>query len=169
MKNYQMIKSITLELAEAMLARAEEKAKELGVAVNMAIADQSGHLKAFRRMDGAPLLSIGISQRKAYSAAAFGMATGEWLDVIQHNPRLLHGIPHTPDLVIFGGGFPIEVDGEVIGAIGISGGTEEEDEEIGRAALNILRTKETNGLEGERVSACQKGCDACEQTIHHSY
>jgi len=168
MKTYQMVKSITLELAEAMLERAEEKAKELGVAVNMAIADQSGHLKAFRRMDGAPLLSIGISLRKAYSASAFGMATGEWFDVIKDHPRLLHGIPHTPNLVIFGGGFPIEVDGEVIGAIGISGGTEEEDEEIGRTALSILRAEEPDSAGNERGSACQKGCGACEKTIHHS-
>ncbi|WMJ16243.1 heme-binding protein [Geobacillus proteiniphilus] len=166
MEKYQVIKSITLELAEAMLDRAEEKAKELKVAVNMAITDQSGHLKAFRRMDGAPLLSIGISQRKAYTASAFGIPTGEWFDLIKDHPRLLHGIPHTPDLVIFGGGFPIEVGGEVIGAIGVSGGTEEEDEAIGQAALSVLYVK--TSAEGEKVLTCQKGCDACGKSIHHS-
>lgn len=141
MEKYQVCRSITLELAEAMLDQAEAKAKELGVAVNMAITDEAGQLKAFRRMDQAPLLSIGIAQRKAYTAAAFRMPTGNWFDLIKDNPRLLHGIPHTPDLIIFGGGFPIELEGEIIGAIGVSGGTEDEDEEICQAALDILYAK----------------------------
>lgn len=140
MEAFRTVKSITLALAEAMLDRAVAKAQELGVAVNIAIADEAGHLKAFRRMDGAPLLSVGIAKRKAYSAAAFRMPTGNWYDLIKDNPRLLYGIPHTPDLTIFGGGFPIEVDGEVIGAIGVSGGSEQEDEEICHAALELVQT-----------------------------
>ncbi|HEY8343095.1 MAG TPA: heme-binding protein [Calditerricola sp.] len=142
MELYRTVKSITDSLAVAMLERAVAKARELGVAVNIAITDEAGHLKAFRRMDGAPLLSIGIAQRKAYSAAAFRMPTGNWYDLIKDNPRLLHGIPHTPDLTIFGGGFPIVVDGEVIGAIGVSGASEEEDEAICQAALEALKAAE---------------------------
>lgn len=136
---FHLKKSITLELAEAMLDQAVKTANELGVAVNIAITDEAGQLKAFLRMDGAPLLSVGIAQRKAYSAAAFRIPTGKWYDMIKDHPSLLHGIPHTPDLIIFGGGFPIEVEGEVIGAIGVSGGSEEEDERIGLAALEILK------------------------------
>lgn len=120
-----------------MLNAAEAKALDLGVAVNIAIVDQSGQLKAFRRMDLAPLLSIGIAQRKAYSAVAFGIPTSKWYDLIKDSPGLLHGIPHTPDLVIFGGGFPIEVDGYLIGGIGVSGATEEQDEEIAKAGLSV--------------------------------
>jgi Uncharacterized protein, possibly involved in utilization of glycolate and propanediol len=142
---YRTVRRITDSLAVAMLERAVAKAKELGVAVNIAITDEAGHLKAFRRMDGAPLLSIGIAQRKAYSAAAFRMPTGDWYDLIKDNPRLLHGIPHTPDLTIFGGGFPIEVDGEVIGAIGVSGASEDEDEAIGRAALEVVKEGQNHG------------------------
>jgi len=142
---YRTVRRITDSLAVAMLERAVAKAKELGVAVNIAITDEAGHLKAFRRMDGAPLLSIGIAQRKAYRAAAFRMPTGDWYDLIKDNPRLLHGIPHTPDLTIFGGGFPIEVDGEVIGAIGVSGASEDEDEAIGRAALEVVKEGQNHG------------------------
>lgn len=144
MKLYRTVKSITDSLASLMLERAVAKAQELGVAVNIAIADEAGHLKAFRRMDGAPLLSVGIARRKAYSAAAFRMPTGNWYDLIKDNPRLLHGIPHTPDLTIFGGGFPIEVDGEVIGAIGVSGGSEQEDEQICQAALDVIKASGEN-------------------------
>ncbi|GAX91274.1 GlcG/HbpS family heme-binding protein [Effusibacillus lacus] len=139
MEQFRVVKSITLELAEAMLDQAVTKARELGVSVNIAIMDEAGNLKSFRRMDGAPLLSIGIAQRKAYSAAAFRIPTGDWYDLIKENPRLLHGIPHTPDLAIFGGGFPIKVEGEVIGAIGVSGASEEQDEEICRAALEVVK------------------------------
>jgi uncharacterized protein GlcG (DUF336 family) len=139
MEQFRHVKSITLELAEAMSDQAVTKARALGVSVNIAITDEAGQLKSFRRMDGAPLLSVGIAQRKAYSAAAFRMPTGDWYELIKDNPRLLHGIPHTPDLTIFGGGFPIKVEGEVIGAIGVSGGSEEEDEEICRAALEVIQ------------------------------
>ncbi|MBE3596922.1 MAG: heme-binding protein [Hydrogenibacillus sp.] len=129
-------KHISLALAQSMLDAAVNKATSIGARVNIAIVDGTAQLKAFYRMDGAPLLSIGIAQRKAYSAAAFGMETGKWYDMIKNNPRLLHGLPHTPDLTIFGGGFPIVVEGDIIGAIGVSGGTEEEDEAIARAALD---------------------------------
>ncbi|MCL6625356.1 GlcG/HbpS family heme-binding protein [Alicyclobacillus shizuokensis] len=139
MDRYQVEKCITIDFAEALIQRATEKAKELGVVVNIAITDEAGHLKAFRRMDKAPLLSIGIAQRKAYSAAAFRMPTNRWYNMLKENPRLLLGIPHTPDLVIFGGGAPIEVDGEMIGAIGVSGGSEAEDEAVCEAALAIIQ------------------------------
>ncbi|MBE3563081.1 MAG: heme-binding protein [Hydrogenibacillus schlegelii] len=137
MERFIPVKHISLALAARMLEAAVRKAEELGARVNIAIVDASAQLKAFYRMDGAPLLSIGIAQRKAYSAAAFGMETGKWYDMIKDNPRLLHGLPHTPDLTIFGGGFPIVIDGEMIGAIGVSGGTEEQDEIIARAALAV--------------------------------
>ncbi|MBE3593792.1 MAG: heme-binding protein [Candidatus Carbobacillus altaicus] len=138
MDHYVPVKHISLKLAQTLLERAVLEAETIGAAVNVAIVDASAQLKAFYRMDGAPLLSSGIAQRKAYTAAAFGLETSAWYDMIKDHPRLLHGLPHTPDLVIFGGGFPIRYKGEMIGAIGVSGGTEEQDEQICKAALQVL-------------------------------
>ena len=131
--------SIPNELAKKMIEAAENKAKELRIAVNITIVDEGGNLVAFSRMDHAPLLSIGISQNKAYTAIGFKKPTGDWYPMIKDEPALLNGIVHTPKLVIFGGGFPITVDGHVIGGIGISGGSAEEDEMCGEAALQIVQ------------------------------
>ena len=73
-------------------------------------------------MDGAPKLSIGIAQDKAYTAASFSMPTHAWFKLIKDDPPLLYGITHTPRLTVFGGGFQVVIKAEMIGAIGLSGG-----------------------------------------------
>ena len=130
--------AISNELAKKMIDAAEQKAKELGIAVNITIVDDGGNLVSFSRMDHAPLLSVGISQNKAYTAIAFGKPTSEWYPMIKDEPALLNGIVHTPKLVIFGGGFPIKVDGKIIGGIGVSGGSAEQDELCCEAALKRI-------------------------------
>ncbi|HHY72353.1 MAG TPA: heme-binding protein [Bacillus bacterium] len=130
--------SIPNELAKQMIEAAENKAKEMGIAVNITIVDDGGNLVCFSRMDNAPLLSVGISQNKAYTAIAFGKPTGDWYPMIKDEPALLTGIVHTPNLVIFGGGFPIKVDGKMIGGIGVSGGSAEEDEKCCEAAIKVV-------------------------------
>ena len=99
--------SITAEAAKKVIEASEAKAAEIGVPMVTAIVDGDGNLKALSRMDGAALLSVDIAQDKAYTAIAFGMATHEWYEFIKNDPPLLHGIVHTPRLVIFGGGYPI--------------------------------------------------------------
>jgi uncharacterized protein GlcG (DUF336 family) len=122
-----------------MIAAAEEKARDLGVAMNIAVVDESGVLKAFSRMDGAALLSVQIAQDKAYTAVGFGMPTHGWFDFIKDDPPLAAGAPSGIDrLVIFGGGYPITVDGAVVGAIGVSGGHYSQDQEVAEAGLAIL-------------------------------
>jgi uncharacterized protein GlcG (DUF336 family) len=130
--------SIDAETAERAVAAAAEKAVELKLKMCVAVSDESGDLKAFLRMDGAPKLSVGISQDKAYTAASFGMPTHAWFDFIKDDPPLLHGITHTPRLTVFGGGFPIKLKGEMIGAIGLSGGHYTQDMECARAALKAI-------------------------------
>ncbi len=130
--------SIDAEMAEKAVMAAAKKAVELNLKMCIAVSDETGDLKAFRRMDGAPKLSIQISQDKAYTAASFSMATHAWFDFIKDDPPLLHGITHTPRLVVFGGGFPIVIDGEAIGAVGVSGGHYSQDMECGRAALAAI-------------------------------
>ena len=110
--------SIDAETAEKAVAAAAKKATELKLKMCIAIADEAGDIKAFLRMDGAPKLSIDIAQNKAYTAASFSMPTHAWFDFIKDDPPLLYGITHTPRLTVFGGGFPIKLEGEIVGAIG---------------------------------------------------
>ncbi|ODT89741.1 heme-binding protein [Phenylobacterium sp. SCN 70-31] len=127
--------SITAEAAQALVAAAEAKAREIGVPMCIAVVDESGVLKAFSRMDGAALLSVGIAQDKAYTAVSFGIPTHGWHDFIKDDPPLLHGIVHTPRLVVFGGGYPVQHEGAVVGGIGVSGGHYHQDMQVAEAAL----------------------------------
>ena len=130
--------SISAELAQKMLAKAVAKARELGVSENVAILDDGGNLKAFSRMDGAPILSIEIAQNKAYTAL-FGVSTQEFFNFIQGDPSLLAGIPTLARVAAWGGGFPIHVDEELVGAIGLSGApTVQNDIDCARAALELV-------------------------------
>ena len=130
--------SISSELAQKMVDAAVAKARELGVSENVAILDDGGNLKAFSRLDGAPLLSIEIAQNKAYTAL-FGVPTQDFFNFIQGDPSLLAGIPTLPRVAAYGGGFPIKVDGEIVGAIGVSGApTVQNDVDCARAALALV-------------------------------
>ncbi|CAB3393563.1 GlcG/HbpS family heme-binding protein [Kyrpidia spormannii] len=129
---------LTHAMAFAMIEAAVAKAEEIGVLVNVAIADAGGNLLAFLRMEGAPLLSGEIARNKAYTAAAFGKATGEWYDFIKDEPALLHGIVHTDRLVIFGGGLPLFYGDHLLGGIGCSGGSAEEDTVCAAAGAAVL-------------------------------
>src|SRR6202030_2740143 len=120
MANVEKKHSISSELAQKMVDAAVAKARELGVSENVAILDDGGNLKAFSRMDGAPIPTIEIAQNKAYTAL-FGVSTQEFFDFIHGDPSLLAGIPTLERVAAWGGGFPIKVDGEIVGAIGVSG------------------------------------------------
>src|SRR5438445_13777369 len=130
--------SISSELAQRMVDAAVAKAKELGVTENVAILDDGGNLKAFSRMDGASVPTIEIAQNKAYTAL-FGVSTLEFFDFIQGDPSLLAGIPNLARVAAWGGGFPITVNGEVVGALGLSGApTVQNDVDCARAALALI-------------------------------
>lgn len=131
----------TLTLAGARLAldAALAEADRIGVTVCLAVADQAGHPLAFARMDGAPLLSAQLAQDKAWTVAAFvGVPTHDWYGMIADEPALLHGIVKTNRLVVFGGGVPIRVAGELVGAIGVSGGSAEQDRRVAEAGAAAL-------------------------------
>lgn len=129
------IKTITADFARELVEASVRKADEIGVPMVISVVDHAGALKGFLRMDGAPLLSVDISQNKAYTAAAFGISTGDWYDFIKEDDPLRISIVHTDRLVTFGGGYPIKIDGELIGAIGVSGGHYTEDMQVAAAAL----------------------------------
>jgi uncharacterized protein GlcG (DUF336 family) len=131
--------SVSSELARAMLDAAEQKAAEMGHPFVIAVVDDSGVLKAFSRMDGAALLSVQIAQDKAYTAAGFGLSTDGWHEFVKDDPPLAMGATAGIDrLIVFGGGFPITIDGKVVGGIGVSGGHYTQDMDVANAGLAVV-------------------------------
>ena len=133
---------MNLDLALALISAAKEKAKEIGVPMVIAVVDMGGNLIALQRMDQALLVSIDIAIKKAYSAVAVKIPTHELAKVARPGQPLF-GI-HTTDhgrIVIFGGGFPLQQDNEIIGGIGVSGGSVEDDMLCAEAAVEYLKGK----------------------------
>ncbi|HEY6458126.1 MAG TPA: heme-binding protein [Steroidobacteraceae bacterium] len=130
------ISSLSLGDARMIIEAGERKAKELGVPYNLAVVDAGGALIAHARMDGAWLGSIDISINKAWTARAFDMPTEDLAKMAQSG-KPLFGINSTNHdrVVIFAGGLPVKVGGAVVGAIGASGGTVQQDEQVAEAAL----------------------------------
>jgi uncharacterized protein GlcG (DUF336 family) len=131
-------RSLSSQAARELIDAGETKAVAIGVPMAIAVTDEAGTIKAFLRMDGAPLLACEIAQDKAYTAAAFGISTDQWFDFIKDDPPLLHGIVKVSRLIVFGGGYPIMDDGELVGAIGVSGGHYSQDMEVAQAALKTV-------------------------------
>ncbi len=131
--------SVSTELAHSMIDAAERKAAEMGHPFVIAVVDDSGVLKAFSRMDGAALLSVQIAQDKAYTAAGFGLSTDGWHEFVKDDPPLALGAAAGIDrLIVFGGGFPIMIDGKIVGAIGVSGGHYTQDMDVAKAGLAVI-------------------------------
>ena len=130
--------SISHDLEQKMVNAAIAKARELGVAENVAILDDGGNLKAFGRMDGVSIPTIEIAQNKAYTAL-LGVSTQDFFNRIQGDPSLLAGVPALPRMAAWGGGLPIKASGELIGAIGVSGAPlVENDVDCAKAALAVV-------------------------------
>ena len=134
------VPTLTLEGAQRALEASLAHARSIGVAVCVAVADRGGHLLAFARMDGAPVMSATIAADKAYTVAAFaGLPTHQWYDMIKDDPPVLTGIVKTDRLIVFGGGVPVMADGLLAGAVGVSGGSADQDRavaEAGAASIN---------------------------------
>lgn len=130
--------ALSLDLADArrVIAAGERKAIEMGVPYNIAVADAGGGLVAHVRMDGAWLGSVDIAINKAWTARAFDTSTEDLSHVTQSGQQGF-GLNTTNNskVVIFGGGIPIKRDGVVVGAVGASGGSVEQDVAVARAAI----------------------------------
>src|ERR1700693_3095778 len=125
---------VTLADARRVIAAAEKKSVEIGQPMNIAVADEGGNLIAHVRMDGAWIGSIDISQKKVYTSRAFDIASQ---DLAAHSPTggQFFGIHASNDgkIMIFAGGIPLKRDGKVVGAIGVSGGSGEQDHAVAEA------------------------------------
>ncbi len=130
---------VTMEQAERAVAAARKKATELGTQMCIAVVDSGGELKAFHRMDDAWVGSIDISIKKAKTAVFFGMPTGE-IGKLSQPGGPLYGIEHSNEgLITFPGGLPIvDKEGVMIGAIGVSGSSVENDHAVAQAGVATL-------------------------------
>jgi uncharacterized protein GlcG (DUF336 family) len=130
---------VTLDAARHVIDSARRAADAIGVAMNIAVVDEGNNLVAFERMDGAWLGSIDIAQGKAYTARAFDMSTKDLAPLCQPGESLF-GIHASNDgrLVVFPGGIPLERNGEVVGAIGVSGGAVEQDHVVAEAGAEAF-------------------------------
>ena len=128
--------AITHAAAVALIVAARAAATERGIKVAVAVTDAGGHLTAFERTDGAPFLTAEVAIGKAWTAASYGVATHVWNGYIA-DPKVAP-LANVPGLMPVGGGSPIEDGGNLIGGIGVSGGTAQQDQDIAEAALKSV-------------------------------
>lgn len=130
---------ITLNDARRVIDAAEKKAQEIGQPMNIAIADTGGNLVAHVRMDGAWLGSIDISIKKAFTSRAFDISTKDLAANSQPGQQFF-GIHASNDgrVMIFAGGIPLRKDGQVVGAIGVSGGSGDQDHSVAEAGASAF-------------------------------
>ncbi|WP_298176931.1 heme-binding protein [Saccharomonospora sp.] len=139
----QNLPSVSLEEARGIIAGGERKAQEIGQPVNIAVVDAGGNLVAHARMDGAWVGSVDISINKAFTARAFDISTRDLADNAQPGSQFF-GI-HASNkgrVMIFAGGIPLQHDGRVVGAVGVSGGTGEQDQAIAESAVAAFQPAE---------------------------
>jgi Uncharacterized protein, possibly involved in utilization of glycolate and propanediol len=136
--------TLSLSMAKTMAAAAERKASEINVPVVISVVDHGANTLLIQRMDNAFVTSCDISLNKAWSACCLKQPTHEITAAVQPG-QSLYGLQLTNQqrIVIFGGGFPVIENGQVIGAIGVSGGTVEQDMEIAQSALNCFDENES--------------------------
>ncbi len=134
---------LTLDLAQQVIEKSREEAAKIGVPMVIAIVDDGGNLKSYQRMDMALLASVDIAINKAFTSVALKKPTHELADLVQPGSEL-YGLEATNGgrIVTFGGGFPIYCQGRLIGAIGVSGGSVEEDIRVAKAGLKVLNDDE---------------------------
>jgi len=128
--------SINREAAYALIEAARQAAKEIGIETTIAIVDRGGHLKAFERSDQAAFLTTDVAVDKAWTAASFGLPTHTWAEILRKSE--VAQLAHRPRLVAVGGGYPIIVDGQVVGGLGISGGNALQDQQACEQALRAV-------------------------------
>ncbi len=134
-----VVPNVTAAGARTAIDTAVALADELGVRVVVSVVDRGGNPVALLRMDGAFLFSVEVAEKKAWTAAAAGIPTEHLRAGFNANPTLLHGLsPKIDQLMAVGGGIPVMVDGQVAGAVGVSGATEEQDEQIATAGATAI-------------------------------
>jgi uncharacterized protein GlcG (DUF336 family) len=130
--------ALNLKSALPVIAAAEKKAAEIGVPMVITVLDAGGNMIAQHRMDDALLVSVEISANKAYTALSLKMPTSDLAKLAQPG-QPLYGIQNSSRVIIFGGGFPMTSDGKIVGAIGVSGGSVEQDMDCAKAGVAVFK------------------------------
>lgn len=139
MSDIRTTKTLTLTGAQRVLSAAQKEADRLGCPMCIAVTDTAGLPILTARMDRSPFGAIQIALNKARTVVGFnGIATAEWWPSIRDDPAMVHGITHTPGLVVFGGGVGLFNGEFLVGAIGVSGGETSEDEDVAHAGALAL-------------------------------
>jgi uncharacterized protein GlcG (DUF336 family) len=132
-------RNLTWQAAHRACEASVQQALLRGVKINVTVVDGSGIRLGFLRMNGAPLHSIDISEDKAYTAVSFGLPTHEWTSTLaKHSSAVREGLPKRARFVAFGGGLPIRAHDELIGGIGVSGGSELDDQVCAAAGISAI-------------------------------
>ena len=136
------IKRLSVAEADILVEGAVRKSDELGIPMCIAVTDESGHLIGFRRMDGGKVTSIAIAIDKAYTGAAARKPTHVYNQLcVPGQPTFGIHITNGGHFSIIGGGFPVTVDGAIVGGIGVSSGTAKEDQVVAEAGLEYFRAR----------------------------
>jgi uncharacterized protein GlcG (DUF336 family) len=134
--------NIAYQTALAVCKASISKAEILKINISVSVCDTSGLELAFLRMNDSYIHSIDIAKNKAYTSASFKFPSGTWTDIFKKVPHLEQGFSNRDKLIPFGGGLPIMLNDKIIGAIGVSGGSEEEDIICAKAGIDSIIIKE---------------------------
>ena len=139
LSSIDMDNNLSLEKARKIIRAGERKAKEMNIAAVFAVVNPEGNLIIEERMDNAILVSIEVAYKKAYTAAALKLNTEDLTALVQPG-AMFYGLQSDPKYIVFGGGMLLKVDGKIVGAIGVSGGSAQEDIEIAKACVEAFET-----------------------------
>ena len=139
LSSIDMDNNLSLEKARKIIRAGERKAKEMNIAAVFAVVNPEGNLIIEERMDNAILVSIEVAYKKAYTAAALKLNTQDLTALVQPG-AMFYGLQSDPKYIVFGGGMLLKVDGKIVGAVGVSGGSAQEDMEIAKACVKAFET-----------------------------
>ncbi|ALQ34508.1 GlcG/HbpS family heme-binding protein [Fusobacterium hwasookii] len=131
--------NLSLEKARKIIRAGEKKAKEMNLSAVFAVVNSEGNLIIEEKMDNAILVSVEVAYKKAYTAAALKLNTQDLTALVQPG-AMFYGLQSDPKYIVFGGGMLLKVDGKIVGAIGVSGGSAQEDIEIAKACVEAFGT-----------------------------
>ena len=139
LSSIDMDNNLSLEKARKIIRAGERKAKEMNIAAVFAVVNPEGNLIIEERMDNAILVSIEVAYKKAYTAAALKLNTEDLTALVQPG-AMFYGLQSDSKYIVFGGGMLLKVDGKIVGAVGVSGGSAQEDMEIAKACVKAFET-----------------------------
>ena len=139
LSSIDMESNLSLEKARKIIRAGERKAKEMNIAAVFAVVNPEGNLIIEERMDNAILVSVEVAYKKAYTAAALKLNTQDLTALVQPG-AMFYGLQSDPKYIVFGGGMLLKVDGKIVGAVGVSGGSAQEDMEIAKACVKAFET-----------------------------